>query len=202
MSSVNIAMPVMAAELRADASLISWLPTIFLVSNVALMLPFGKLADNIGRKRVYMSGLIVTAIASCGAAMATSIEGILFFRFVQGGASAMTLGTGVAMITSVYPANKRGMAIGINSACIYIGLTIAPVLGGIVTELFGWRWVFAMPAPIALILVTLIAIFVKGDWRKEQQLPFDWQGAVIFGAGTTLFVIALTELPQWNYVRT
>ena len=91
MSSVNIAMPVMAAELRADASLISWLPTIFLVSNVALMLPFGKLADNIGRKRVYMSGLIVTAIASCGAAMATSIEGILFFRFVQGGASAMTL---------------------------------------------------------------------------------------------------------------
>ena len=200
MSSVNIAMPIMAAELRADASLISWLPTIFLVSNVALMLPFGKLADNIGRKRVYMSGLIVTAIASCGAAMATSIEGILFFRFVQGGASAMTLGTGVAMITSVYPANKRGMAIGINSACIYIGLTIAPVLGGIVTELFGWRWVFAMPAPIALILVTLIAIFVKGDWRKEQQLPFDWQGAVIFGAGTTLFVIALTELPQWNYV--
>jgi MFS family permease len=57
-----------------------------------------------------------------------------------------------------------------------------------------------MPAPIALILVTLIAIFVKGDWRKEQQVPFDWQGAVIFGTGTTVFVIALTELPQWNHV--
>lgn len=200
MSSVNIAMPVMAAELQADAGLISWLPTIFLVSNVALMLPFGKLADNIGRKRVYMSGLVVTTIASIGAAMASSIEGILFFRFVQGGASAMTLGSGVAMLTSVYPANKRGTAIGINAACIYIGLTIAPVLGGITTEMLGWRSVFALPAPIALILVTLIAAFVKDEWRKEHQTPFDWQGALIFGAGTTLLVIAFTKLPQWQYV--
>ncbi|MDA7850080.1 MFS transporter, partial [Porticoccaceae bacterium] len=94
MSSVNIAMPSMAAEFQPDARLVSWLPTIFLMSNVALILPFGKLADNIGRKRVYMIGLLVTAIASLGAAMAASIEGILFFRFIQGGASAMTMGTG------------------------------------------------------------------------------------------------------------
>ena len=73
MSSVNIAMPAMAAELQADARLVSWLPTIFLISNVALILPFGKLADNIGRKRIYMIGLLVTAITSLGAAMAASI---------------------------------------------------------------------------------------------------------------------------------
>ena len=102
MSSVNIAMPAMAAELQADARLVSWLPTIFLISNVALILPFGKLADNIGRKRIYMIGLLVTAITSLGAAMAASIEGILFFRFIQGGASAMTLGTGVAITRHVF----------------------------------------------------------------------------------------------------
>ena len=199
LSSVNIAMPAMAAELQADARLVSWLPTIFLMSNVALILPFGKLADNIGRKRIYMIGLLVTAITSLGAAMAASIEGILFFRFIQGGASAMTLGTGVAIISSLYPANKRGMAIGINSACIYIGLTIAPALGGIVTEIWGWRSVFLMPAPIAVLLVVLIAVFVKGEWRTDSRVPFDWQGALIFAAGTTLLVISLTGLPQFNY---
>ncbi|MDB2554936.1 MFS transporter, partial [Porticoccaceae bacterium] len=196
LSSVNIAMPAMAAELQADARLVSWLPTIFLVSNVALILPFGKLADNIGRKRIYMIGLLVTVITSLGAAMAASIEGILFFRFIQGGASAMTLGTGVAIISSLYPANKRGMAIGINSACIYIGLTIAPALGGIVTEIWGWRSVFLMPAPIAVLLVALIAVFVKGEWRADSRVPFDWQGALIFAAGTTLLVISLTGLPH------
>ena len=199
MSSVNIAMPAMAAELQADARLVSWLPTIFLISNVALILPFGKLADNIGRKRIYMIGLLVTAITSLGAAMAASIEGILFFRFIQGGASAMTLGTGVAIISSLYPANKRGMAIGINSACIYIGLTIAPALGGIITEIWGWRSVFLMPAPIAVLLVALIAVFVKGEWRADSRVPFDWQGALIFAAGTTLLVISLTGLPHFNY---
>ena len=131
--------------------------------------------------------------------MAASIEGILFFRFIQGGASAMTLGTGVAIISSLYPANKRGMAIGINSACIYIGLTIAPALGGIVTEIWGWRSVFLMPAPIAVLLVALIAVFVKGEWRADSRVPFDWQGALIFAAGTTLLVISLTGLPQFNY---
>ena len=199
LSSVNIAMPAMAAELQADARLVSWLPTIFLVSNVALILPFGKLADNIGRKRIYMIGLLVTVITSLGAVMAASIEGILFFRFIQGGASAMTLGTGVAIISSLYPANKRGMAIGINSACIYIGLTIAPALGGIVTEIWGWRSVFLMPAPIAVLLVALIAVFVKGEWRADSRVPFDWQGALIFAAGTTLLVISLTGLPHINY---
>ena len=200
MSSVNIALPVMATEFQADARMISWLPTIFLVSNIALILPFGKLADNYGRKRIYMSGLLVTIVASSGAAAASNIEQVLFFRFIQGAASAMTLGTGVAMITSVYPANNRGLAIGINAACIYIGLTIAPVLGGVATETFGWRSVFLLPVPIALLLVALIAIFVKVDWRKDGSVPFDWQGALIFASGTTLLVISLTELPQFNYV--
>ena len=200
MSSVNIALPVMAAELQADARLISWLPTIFLVSNIALILPFGKLADNYGRKRIYMSGLLVTVLASSGAALASNIEQVLCFRFVQGAASAMTLGTGVAMVTSVYPANNRGLAIGINSACIYIGLTAAPVLGGLATETFGWRSVFLLPVPIALLLVALIAVFVKVDWRKDYSAPFDWQGALIFASGTTLLVVALTELPQFNAI--
>ena len=200
MSSVNIALPAMAVELQANAQMLSWLPTIFIVSNVALILPFGKLADNYGRKRIYMTGLLVTVTASLGAAISSNIEQVLFFRFVQGTASAMTLGTGVAMITSVYPANKRGLAIGINSACIYIGLTIAPVLGGMATEMFGWRSVFLLPVPMALVLVALIALFVKVDWREESPVAFDWKGAFIFAASTTLLVIALTELPKFNYV--
>ena len=129
MASVNIAIPDLAAELQANAKMVSWIPTIFLLANVALMLPFGKLADNYGRKRIYSYGVMLNMLSSSMCALAFNIEWLLFWRFIQGAASAMIFGTGVAILTSVTPAEKRGFALGIAAACIYIGLTVAPAIG-------------------------------------------------------------------------
>ena len=84
------------------------------------MLPCGKIADNYGRKRIYASGLALNALASLMCALATSIEWVLFWRFIQGAAGAMIFGIGVAIITSVTPDNKRGMALGhLCGMCVY-----------------------------------------------------------------------------------
>lgn len=202
LASVNVAIPSMARALNADAVLVSWMPTVFLLSNVALMLPFGKLADNFGRKRIYATGLAINASASLGAFLSPSVEWILFFRFIQGAGSAMSFGTGMAIITSVFPADKRGLPLGLNTASVYIGLTIAPALGGLVTETFGWRAVFFMPVPLAALLITTIAVFLKGDWRRDRYSPFDWTGTVIFAGWTLALVVGLTGLPQWPNVLT
>lgn len=196
MASVNIAIPDMAAELQANAKMVSWLPTIFLLANVAFMLPFGKLADNYGRKRVYAGGLALNALASLMCAFGTTIEWILFWRFVQGTASAMIFGTGVAILTSVTPPSKRGFALGISAACVYIGLTIAPAIGGWLTELWGWRAVFVFQIPLVAILLLLIKLRLHGDWKNGRRSAFDWRGTAIFALSATCLVFGLSKLPS------
>ena len=196
MASVNIAIPDLAAELHANAKMVSWLPTIFLLANVALMLPFGKLADNYGRKRIYSYGLVLNILSSTMCALAFNMEWLLFWRFMQGAAAAMIFGTGVAILTSVTPAEKRGFALGIAAACVYIGLTVAPAVGGWLTELWGWRSVFLFQVPLVIMLLLLIKLRMHGEWKNERKAKFDWRGSGIFIIASTCLVFGLSQLPS------
>lgn len=196
MASVNIAIPDLAANLQANAAMVSWLPTLFILSSVVFMLPAGKLADNFGRKRIYAYGLALNAFSSFMCGIGTNIEWVLFWRFVQGGSSAMIFGTGVAIITSVTPANKRGAALGITAACVYIGLTIAPAVGGWLTEIWGWRSVFLFQVPLVIALLLLIKFCLLGEWKNQHKSKFDWWGTTIFAVFSTALVYGLTSLPS------
>lgn len=195
MASVNVALPAMARELNASAVLVSWVPTIVLISNIIFMLPAGKLADNVGRKRVFLWGIALNSTASALAFFAQSIEMVLVVRFFQGMGAAMMFATSLALLISVFPPEKRGLPLGLNAACVYFGLTLAPALGGWVTDAFGWRFVFLMPLPIVVMAVSMIAWRVPGDWFGERQSRFDWIGAVTFGVWAIALVIGLTGLP-------
>lgn len=196
MASVNIAIPDLAADLQANAKMVSWLPTLFILSSVIFMLPASKLADNFGRKRIYAYGLGLNAFSSFMCGLGTSIEWVLFWRFVQGGASAMIFGTGVAIITSVTPPHKRGAALGIAAACIYIGLTVAPAVGGWLTELWGWRSVFLFQVPIVIALLVLIKMRLLGEWKNEEKTRYDWWGTGIFAVFSCSLVYGLSILPS------
>jgi EmrB/QacA subfamily drug resistance transporter len=196
MASVNIAIPDLAADLQANAKMVSWLPTLFILSSVIFMLPAGKLADNHGRKRIYAYGLALNAFSSFMCGIGTSIEWVLFWRFVQGGSSSMIFGTGVAIITSVTPAHKRGAALGIAAACIYIGLTIAPAVGGWLTELWGWRSVFLFQVPIVIALLLLIKMRLTGEWKNDVKTRYDWWGTLIFALFSVFLVYGLSVLPS------
>ncbi|WP_299082273.1 MFS transporter [uncultured Paraglaciecola sp.] len=196
MASVNIAIPDLAADLQANAKMVSWLPTLFILSSVIFMLPASKLADNYGRKRVYAYGLALNAFSSFMCGLGTNIEWVLFWRFVQGGASAMIFGTGVAIITSVTPSHKRGAALGMTAACIYIGLTVAPAVGGWLTDLWGWRSVFLFQVPIVMALLLLIKMRLKGEWRNAEKTRYDWWGTSIFAVFSTSLVYGLSLLPD------
>lgn len=196
MASVNIAIPDLAADLKANAKMVSWLPTLFILSSVVFMLPAGKLADNFGRKRIYAYGLALNAFSSFMCGIGNSIEWVLFWRFVQGGSSAMIFGTGVAIITSVTPANKRGTALGIAAACVYIGLTIAPAVGGWLTESWSWRSVFLFQVPLVIGLLLLIKFCLLGEWKNEQKSKYDWWGTTIFAVFSTSLVYGLSTLPS------
>ncbi|MEP0357265.1 MAG: MFS transporter [Paraglaciecola sp.] len=196
MASVNIAIPDMAADLQANAKMVSWLPTLFILSSVVFMLPAGKLADNYGRKRIYSYGLALNAFSSFMCGVSSSIEWVLFWRFIQGLASSMIFATGIAIISSVTPSHKRGAALGLASACIYIGLTVAPAVGGWLTELWGWRAVFLFQVPIVIALLALIKIRLEGEWKNDDKTKFDWWGTGIFAVFSSSLVYGLSILPS------
>lgn len=196
MAAVNVAIPALADDLQANAMKVSWLPTLYILANVAFMLPFGKLADNYGRKRIYAMGMIVNAIAAGMCAVATHIDWILFWRFIQGASGAMIFGTGIAIITSVTPSHKRGSALGTVAACVYIGLTLAPAVGGWLTEFLGWRSVFYFQIPFVIALLVFMKLKLHGEWKNEHHSRFDWVGSGIFLSFACFLVYGLSKLPS------
>ena len=197
LSSVLVAIPSIADDLRADAVLVGWIPTSFLLTTVVLMLPFGKLSDMYGRKRVYLIGVIVVSVASFLASQSPNIEWLLVCRVLQGIGAAQTVGSGMAIISAVYPKEKRGAALGFIATAVYIGLTSGPLLGGLLTDWFGWRSVFLFHVPLSAIVAVLTLWKLKGEWKLDIRPRFDWVGSLIFASAAILVLLGLSSMPSW-----
>ncbi len=193
---MNVAIPALADDLQATASQVGWLPTLYMLGSVAFMLPVGKLADMYGRKRMYALGLLVNAVAALFCGLSNDINHVLVWRFVQGVAGAMIFGTGIAIVTSVTSAKKRGKALGLVASCVYVGLTAAPAAGGYLTDAFGWRAVFYFQIPFVLVLLAFMLVKLKGEWKSEQQTTFDWSGSALFVLFAASLVYGLANLPH------
>ncbi len=128
-SSINIALPSIGRHFGMDAVSLSWVATAYLLAAAVFLVPFGKIADIYGRKRIFTFGMIIYTAASLLLAISPSAAMLIAFRAVQGIGSGMIFGTGVAMLTSVFPPQERGRALGINVAAVYLGLSLGPFLG-------------------------------------------------------------------------
>lgn len=199
MSAINIALPAIANELQADAVLISWVPTSNLLGSMMLMLPAARVADIVGRKKVYIVGVLMFCVTSLMVIWIETIEWLLVSRFLQGLASAMVFGTGMAIVTSVFANGKRGTALGLTATSVYLGLTCGPMIGGWLTEVLGWRSVFWAPVPFALISVLLVVMNVKGEYKAEGKQKLDWVGSGLFALWISAFFFGLSGLPDPSY---
>lgn len=200
LSSVSVAIPALAADLSATAEQISWLPTAFMLATAVLIVPFGRLSDMYGRKRIYLAGLSAMVVGGLVAGLAPSMEVLLIGRVLQGGASAMIFGTGMAILTAIFPPTRLGFALGAAASCVYIGLTAGPWFGGFVTDWLGWRMVFFLQVPVYVAVIGMTLFFLKGEWRSSEVRRFDARGAVTYATWMILLVIGLTELPSLHGV--
>jgi EmrB/QacA subfamily drug resistance transporter len=196
MSSINVAVPAIARDLQADAVLVSWVPTAFLLCNIIVILPAGRLADIYGRKKVYVTGIFIFTAACLMASLAQSIEWLLITRVLQGLGSAMTFATGLAIIMSIFGSGNRGAALGFANASVYIGLSCGPLLGGWATGTYGWRSVFLFPLPLTTIAIALILFRLKGEWKSDNPDKVDWLGSFIFLIWSSALFLGMSYLPE------
>lgn len=195
-SAINIALPSIGSEFATDAILLSWIPTAYLLASAVFAVPFGRIADIHGMKKTFTWGIIIFTVATFLSGAAPSVNLLIAFRVLQGIGSAMIFVTGLAIITSVYPPQERGKAIGINIASVYIGLSMGPVLGGILTQYLGWRSIFYVILPLGLLVIALTALKVKGEWAECKGEKFDTTGSVIYGIALIILMYGFSILPE------
>ena len=176
-SATNIALPAIGKEFSANAVMLSWVATSFLLSSAVFLAPFGRLADILGRKKIFNIGLVVFTIASFFCAFSSSIEILILWRIVQGFGGALIFGTAMAIVTSVFPREKRGQALGIVVAAVYAGLTLGPFVGGFLTKNWGWEGIFLFTIPLGIMSVILSLIYFKDEWADAKGEKFDWIGS-------------------------
>ena len=194
-SSVNIALPSIGIRFSLDAVTLSWVATAYLLAAAVFLVPFGRFADIFGRKLIFRTGIIIDALASILCATAVSGTWLIVFRALQGLGGAMIFGTGVAIVTSVFPPKERGRALGINVAATYIGLSVGPLAGGFFTQYLGWQGIFFFNAFLGLIITVFAFGKLKGEWADAKGEKFDLTGALIYSISLVAIIYAFSVFP-------
>ena len=194
-SAVNVCLPAIGKEFGADAVKLGWVTSSYILSSAIFLLPFGKLGDIYGRKKIFSIGIFLLIISIFLIVFSWNISSLIFFRLLQGFSSAMIYGTSMAIITAAFQPGERGRAIGINVMSTYLGLSLGPVIGGFLTQYFGWRSVFIFLVPFAIIALVSFKLKIKTEWADAAEEKFDLKGSLVYGFALLSFMFGFSILP-------
>ncbi|HLF36009.1 MAG TPA: MFS transporter, partial [Cyclobacteriaceae bacterium] len=195
-AAVNIALPDISSEFSMNAVTLSWVPMSFLLSSAVFLVPLGKLSDIAGRKKIFLIGNTVVLLTSLLCALSVSGVMLITIRVIQGVGSAMIFGTGTAIITSAFPPSERGKAIGYNVSAVYFGLSVAPLIGGLLTQAFGWRSLFLVTIPFMLFTILVTVYSIRTEWAEAKGDKFDYMGTLVYLVSFSVFMFGFSKLPE------
>jgi len=183
---ITFAVPGIGNEFHANFYLVTWIPISFLVSLTSLMITIGRLSDIFGRALFFRIGFVIFVISSLLIYLSNNIYELIIFTFIAGIGAAFVGTNSTAIVSHVYPDKKRGGALGINAMSVYLGLTLAPFLGGMIIQLYGWRTIFILIIILSILAFFLSFITLKG-MNSGKKLKLDKIGIITFSS--SLFFI-------------
>lgn len=194
-----IALPDVERALNTSLLTLVWVILAYMVASTVLLLPAGRLADQFGRKRLYVAGMALFTLASLGAGLADSGTALIIWRIVQGIGGAFVFANSGALVTDVFPREKLGLAMGTNTMVAAVGLVVGPVLGGWLVG-FGWQWVFWFNVPLGVIGTVWAAMVLREVVGPEETRSYDLAGNLLALGGLTGLVLALSDagLDGWG----
>lgn len=196
---VVVGLPRMVQGLHITVTTGLWTMTAYIITSTVFLLPAGRWSDVMGRRRIFLTGLAIFTVATflCGIAPSGSI--LLLFRFIQGLGAALALATATPIIVSVCPPKELGRALGINSISWVMGSIVGPVAGGILVSTLGWRWIFFVAIPFALIgVIGALVVLKEPDSHVKAQA--DLVGAATFGVGLVGLLVLLSLGQGWGWL--
>ncbi len=203
-SSLNIAVPIIGKEFSVIASNLSWIVSALMLTSVVLSVPFGRIADIWGRRRVFNTGLFIFFAATFIITFTPSFEFLIAFRILQGVGAAMLTSTNQAILMDVYPAAERGRVLGLSVMAVYIGLSAGPIVSGFIIHYLSWRAVFVITALFTL-LVFIVSIVstvklprtqARVDESKRSGIGIDPASIVLYMLATASTMYGLTVFAQ------
>ncbi len=192
---LNLALGAIQTDLGCSEHELGWVSSVYFIVSVMCMLPASRLADIYGKKRTFIWGAVVGAVGAICSVFSPNIVALYVFRGVTAVGMAFTSCTCVSMIADVYPPNERGAALGINTAFVYVGASAAPIVGGFMTDIFGWRSLFLMLVPLML-LAALMMTQYRDNVTSTPNDIFDMRGSAIYAIGILIMMFGLISLPE------
>jgi EmrB/QacA subfamily drug resistance transporter len=190
-SIVIVAQPTLEKQLQTDFATVQWVVLAYLLTVTTLLLSVGRLADMIGKKPIYTSGVVVFTVGSALCGLAPTISWLIAFRVLQAVGAAMTMGLGAAIITESFPPQERGKALGIIGSVVSVGIVVGPVIGGILMDALSWHWIFFVNIPVGI-----VGFFMSLKFLPHLKPPggqrFDFPGAITLFVSLISLLLALT----------
>src|ERR1043165_5305021 len=178
-SVVNVALPTIEADLKASAAVTQWLVNAYMLSLTALVLVGGAAGDQLGRRRVFITGIAVFATASLWCGLSRDITQLILARVIQGAGAALLIPCSLAVIGATFDEKERGKAIGTWAAFSAISAAFGPVLGGWIVDHTSWRWIFLINPLIALPTILIPLRHVPESRDPQAASGLDWPGALL-----------------------
>lgn len=188
-SIVNVGLPTVTKVLDTELAQSKWIIIVYLLVITCTLLPFGRLSDIYGRRRVFSFGFITFTLGSAFCGIASTLSWLVISRVIQGLGAAMLMANGPAVITAAFPSNERGKALGTLAMVVSAGLLCGPSVGGFLIEFFGWRSIFLVNIPIGIAGLVLVYLHVAKDELPTTRHPFDWPGAVLQSIVLVLLIV-------------
>ncbi len=194
-SIVNIALPTLAQEFSSDLPGVKWVVVVYLIAIACLILPAGRLSDQLGRSKTLVLGFAVFTLGSLLCGIATRLGALIAFRLLQGAGAALLMANGPAVITAAFPKSERGGALGTMGMVVSAGLLSGPALGGLLIGSFGWKSIFLVNIPVGIVGLVLAARFVQQGLSESSRFGFDWKGTILQAVILLMFLAAF-DPPQ------
>ena len=198
-SIVNVALSQMAGNLGCNIEDIAWVITSYAIANVIIIPMTGFLAAYFGRRRYYLSSIIIFTLASVMCGLSTSLWQIILWRFVQGLGGGGLLSTSQAILFDIFPGKQRGMAAALFGMGVVVGPTIGPTLGGLIIDTYSWPLIFFINVPFGIIASLLTFQFIDNGSEIPTKPPIDWYGILLLtvGIGALQYVLERGEAEDW-----